>query len=157
MSNRGRYSWYLSVSRRIHRLIATYVPGSLPLAKTMSRDQGHPPGLSLPALDQWHATPLGLGPDDDQGLSRVKSFLDDRDSPFTISAEKLWSDDRRTRALAEIDGVLAGLNFLDKVEKNHSDHDAFSQSGKPTHPSGIDPLSNYLSDILNSSSPHDRE
>ena len=129
----------------------------------MSRHLGHPLWLSLPALDQRGAT-IGLlpgfGPDNDQGLrfSRVESFLADPDSPFTISAERFRSDDkRRTRALAEIDGVFAGLNFLDKVEKNHSDHDAFSQRREPTQPRGIDPLLSDLSDISNPSSPHDLE
>jgi hypothetical protein len=86
----------------------------------------------------------------------VEHFLADPDSPFTISAERFRFDDtRRIRALAEIDGVYAGVNFLDKVEKNHSDHDAFSQLGKPTQSSGIDPLLSDLSDISNMSSLHE--
>lgn len=51
-------------------------------------------------------------------MLRVEQWLADPDGPRHISAEIFQSRDRRKRALAEIDGIYAGLTFLDKVEKS---------------------------------------
>ena len=47
---------------------------------------------------------------------RVESFLDDIDSPFAISVERIHKHD--TRLLEEIDGMIACSTFLAKIEKN---------------------------------------
>jgi hypothetical protein len=53
---------------------------------------------------------------------RVKSYLADPAFCFSTSVEGFQlNGQRRTRALAEIDGVIAGLKFLDKIEKDHDD------------------------------------
>lgn len=86
---------------------------------------------------------------------RVQAHLSDPDRPFTASVEGDRFDERRKRALAEIDGVVAGLTFLDKAEKDHSDDDVSSwHRGKAIQSSGVDPLFNHPNNILHSTPPH---
>ena len=47
----------------------------------------------------------------------LQSWLADRNGPWCLSAEAFQPGEQRKRALAEIDGMHAGLTFLDKVEK----------------------------------------
>ncbi|GAB1314662.1 hypothetical protein MFIFM68171_04872 [Madurella fahalii] len=49
--------------------------------------------------------------------SRVETFLADPLRPFAISAEIFEIREHTKRALAEVDGMIAGLKFLDKVER----------------------------------------
>jgi hypothetical protein len=48
---------------------------------------------------------------------RLGGFLTDPDAPFTISAEMFQVHEHRKRALAESDGMVAGLKLLDKTER----------------------------------------
>jgi len=49
-------------------------------------------------------------------LQTVQSWLDDPDSPLCLFAEIFHFREERKQALAEIDGIYAGLTFLDKAE-----------------------------------------
>ena len=65
---------------------------------------------------------FGLGHVECLPFSRLKSYLTDPDPCFAISVEGFqFNEQRRARALAEIDGVIAGLQFLGKIEKDHGD------------------------------------
>lgn len=44
-------------------------------------------------------------------------FLADPEGPFTVSAERFQIREHKLRALAEIDGMVAGFKYLDKAEK----------------------------------------
>lgn len=47
---------------------------------------------------------------------RLQKWLDDPKGPLGLSANVLQLSEQRKRALAEIDGIYAGLTFLNKVE-----------------------------------------
>ncbi len=65
------------------------------------------------------AQPIATRLDGDEFLqsSRINMFLADDNAPFAISAERFLDHEQRERALAELDGMTAGLKFLDKSEK----------------------------------------
>jgi len=48
---------------------------------------------------------------------RLDDFLADDNAPLSFAAETLQQREAKQRALAEIDGVLAGFKFLDRVER----------------------------------------
>lgn len=50
--------------------------------------------------------------------SMLQSWLADPNRPWSLAAEQFRFPEHRGRALAEIDGMYAGLTFLDKVEKD---------------------------------------
>ncbi len=49
--------------------------------------------------------------------ARVESFLVDEDYPYVIGANVLLRKERIERALAEVDGIMAGFQFLGKIER----------------------------------------
>ncbi|KAH6840603.1 hypothetical protein B0I37DRAFT_384656 [Chaetomium sp. MPI-CAGE-AT-0009] len=116
----------------------------------MCRYSAHPLSSIWAAEDQCDCTgrdmadcqPSESGPEtpDDWWLrpSRIDSYLADPNLPFAASAETFRIDsERRKRALAEIDGVVAGLKFLDKLERDDDDdHPTFECRESTT----IDPM-----------------
>ncbi|KAK3296691.1 uncharacterized protein B0H64DRAFT_390091 [Chaetomium fimeti] len=76
--------------------------------------------LDSRGADMADCRPPGFGSEPDWWLRsyRIESYFADRDSPFAFPCDRfrIYSDEPRNRAIAEIDGVAAGLTFLDKLE-----------------------------------------
>ncbi|KAK2039636.1 hypothetical protein LZ31DRAFT_558594 [Colletotrichum somersetense] len=47
---------------------------------------------------------------------RLGCWLDDKDGPIVLSAMSIDGNERRERALAEVDGMFAGLTYLEKLD-----------------------------------------
>ncbi|KAI3557756.1 hypothetical protein CABS03_10717, partial [Colletotrichum abscissum] len=62
---------------------------------------------------------------------RLSRFFGDKDGPITISVEPLDTSERRQRAQADIDGIFAGLAYLDKRRDSLDTADTNPQSEQP--------------------------
>ncbi|KXH56874.1 hypothetical protein CSAL01_06122 [Colletotrichum salicis] len=58
---------------------------------------------------------------------RLSRFLNDKDGPITLSVVAPDTSERKRRAQAEIDGIFAGLTYLDKLKERQDPPDAILQ------------------------------
>ncbi|KAK1450733.1 hypothetical protein CCUS01_02189 [Colletotrichum cuscutae] len=68
---------------------------------------------------------------------RLSRFFGDKDGPITISVEPLDTSERRQRAQADIDGIFAGLAYLDKRRDSLDTADTNPQSEQPLRENSI--------------------